>query len=158
MRNAFLESRSTWRTRRALTAWGGSINHFRCFGPTLLTRKNTVLWILTFKSGLRIFQFRLTCEGWLEFHRMLCPKGPGTYPSDKLFPHHSGLLSHPKWPIFKLAIYWILNQGHNWKYKMTLCLVGIRYVFHPSSLQGLGGAGSWSQVLWSLKCEIEGVL
>lgn len=41
---------------------------------------------------------------------------------------------------------------------MTLCLVGIQFVFHPFSLQGLGGAGSCSQVLLSLKCEAEGVL
>lgn len=41
---------------------------------------------------------------------------------------------------------------------MTLCLVGIPFVFRPFSLQGLGGAGSRSQVLLSLKCEAEGVL
>lgn len=41
---------------------------------------------------------------------------------------------------------------------MTLRLVGIRFVFQPFSLQGLGGAGSCSQVLLSLKCEAEGVL
>lgn len=69
--------------------WNGSVNHFRCFGPTWLTRKITVLRILTFKSGFGTFQFRLTCEGWLEFLRMLCLKDLGTYASDKLFLHCS---------------------------------------------------------------------
>jgi hypothetical protein len=76
----------------------GSINHFRCFGPTLLTGTITVLRILTFQKWLQHVPVSPGKAGW---HSVGCfvPKVPGNYPSDKLFLHLS-----LKWPILKLAV------------------------------------------------------